>query len=38
MIALVTITYIALIAVVYKVLKITPTPKNIAAMVMLGLV
>lgn len=36
MIALVTITYIALIAVVYKVLKITPTPKNIAAMVMLG--
>ena len=35
MIALVTITYIALIVLIYKVRKIKPTPVNIAGMALL---
>ncbi|TWT37314.1 Inner membrane protein YiaV precursor [Posidoniimonas corsicana] len=36
MIAIVTLCYITLIIVIYKVLKIRPNPKNVAAMVVLG--
>jgi multidrug resistance efflux pump len=38
MIAVVTICYVALIIVLYKVMKIRPNPRNIAAMVVLGVV
>ncbi|EMI53953.1 HlyD family secretion protein [Rhodopirellula sallentina] len=36
MIAVVTIVYISLAILIYKILKIKPTPKNVAAMVVLG--